>query len=244
MVNPRTLIRGGRVIDPSTGRDEIADVLIRDGRITAVGHAGDAAGASIFDATGMVVAPGMIDVHVHLRVPGFESKGDDRDGDGRRRRGWLHHHLLHAEHPPAARQCRSPARSHGRNDCREARVRVHPIATISAGDSARSPSTMPRSPTPARSASPTMATPRRNSSMMRRALEAQPSGSISRSWSTARTRRLRHGAMNEGAVSRRLGISGIPPEAEEIIIARDLLLARLTGGWLHVLHVSTGRGAD
>jgi dihydroorotase len=66
------LIRNGRVIDPAAGRDEIADVFVRSDTIVAVGRNLDAAGARVYDATGLVVAPGFIDMHVHLREPGFE----------------------------------------------------------------------------------------------------------------------------------------------------------------------------
>ena len=70
----RVLIRGGRVMDPANGRDEIADVLVADGVIAAVGRDLSGDGARLIDAAGLVVTPGLIDLHVHLRCPGFEAK--------------------------------------------------------------------------------------------------------------------------------------------------------------------------
>jgi dihydroorotase len=71
-VTDRLLIRGGRVIDPASGRDGVADVLVEGGRIAVVGESLEAAGARLFDARGLVVAPGFVDLHAHLRDPGLE----------------------------------------------------------------------------------------------------------------------------------------------------------------------------
>src|SRR3954468_15690206 len=68
------LIKGGRVIDPAIGKDAVSDVLIRSGRIDSVGMGLSAAGATVIDADGLVVTPGLVDLHVHLREPGFEKK--------------------------------------------------------------------------------------------------------------------------------------------------------------------------
>jgi dihydroorotase len=126
---------------------------------------------------------------------------------------------------------------------RDARVRVYPIAAITlarAGERAVDFESLAAAGAIGFSDDGDTT---RDSAIMRRALEAGRTLDLP-IMVHCEDKALAHGAMNEGDVSRRLGISGIPPEAEEIIIARDLMLARLTGGWLHVCHVSTGRGID
>ncbi len=76
----RVLIRGGRILDPSARLDEVADLLIEDGRVAQIGQGLEAAGAEVLDATGCWVAPGFVDMHAHLREPGFEYKEDIRSG--------------------------------------------------------------------------------------------------------------------------------------------------------------------
>ena len=82
----KLLIRGGRVIDPANGVDQVADVLVEDGKIAAVGEGLSAEGAAVYDAAGKVVAPGFIDMHCHLRDPGQEYKEDIGDAGKRRTR--------------------------------------------------------------------------------------------------------------------------------------------------------------
>ena len=92
---PALLIKNGRVIDPAAGHDAVADVWIEDGAIKGVGHGLSAAGAEVFDATGLIVAPGFIDMHVHLREPGFEHAETIESGaracDRERISYWRHH---------------------------------------------------------------------------------------------------------------------------------------------------------
>ena len=91
----KTIIRHGRIIDPANSRDEVADLMIVDGVIAA---AIDEREAEIIDASGLIVAPGLIDIHVHLREPGLRLEGNDRIRCARRGSGRLHHRRLHAEY--------------------------------------------------------------------------------------------------------------------------------------------------
>ena len=97
------LLKNGRVLDPANGRDEVADVLVgADGLIAQIGPGLDAGpGTQVLDCTGQVVAPGLIDMHVHLRVPGQEYKEDVASGTAAAANGGLHGHRLPAEHVPA-----------------------------------------------------------------------------------------------------------------------------------------------
>ena len=100
----RLVIKNGRVVDPSQNLDRAADVAITDGEIAAVAENIDAAGSEVFDASGMIVAPGFIDMHVHLREPGFEHAETIETGSQNGRGGRVYFHLLHAEYATGERQ--------------------------------------------------------------------------------------------------------------------------------------------
>nr|MBA2754943.1 dihydroorotase [Chloroflexia bacterium] len=236
------LIRSGHVVDPASGVDGPADVLIEDGQISDVGQGLARAGATVFDAAGCLVLPGLIDMHVHLREPGFEAKETIATGTAAAAAGGFTTICCMPNTRPALDSV-EVLRDLAARVKRDALVPVLPIAAITEGR--RGERAVDFAVLAAAGAigfsddGDTTA----DSSIMRAALEA-----------TLVTRRpvmthcedkaLAHGAMHEGDVSAALGVAGIPPEAEEIIIARDLMLARLTGGWLHVCHVSTARGID
>ena len=224
MVSPSTLIKGGRVVDPSTGRDEVADVLIREGIVAAVGDSLTAFGASVFNASGMVVAPGMIDVHVHLRVPGGEHKETMATGTAAAAAGGF---TTICCMPNTTPPLDSPAilRELAATIDSEASVRVHPIATISAGREGEEAVDYAALAEAGAIGFSDDGTSCRNSAVMRSALEASIALDLP-IMVHCEDHYLANGAMHEGEVSRKLGIPGIPAEAEEISIARDILLAR------------------
>lgn len=237
-------IRGGRVVDPQTGIDRVADVVIRDGRIAHVGEVeggtGDA-GMREIDATGKLVSPAWIDVHVHLRQPGFPEKETVASGTAAAAAGGfatvacMPNTNPVLDSPETLRQLRRSVEQEGR-------VRVHPIASITHGRAGQTAVDFDALAEAGAVGFSDDGDTTADSAIMRRALEA--SARLDRPVMVhCEDKALARGAMHEGAVSRRLGIPGIPAAAEEIIIARDLMLAELTGGWLHVCHVSTGRGA-
>jgi dihydroorotase len=234
------LIKKGRVTDPANGIEAIADVLIRSGRIEAVDENLNSAGASIVDASGLVVAPGLIDLHVHLREPGFESKETIATGTAAAAAGGFTTICCMPNTKPTLDSIDVLDDLRARIE-RDAVVRVHPIAAITknrAGEQAVDFSALAAAGAIGFSDDGDTT---RDSAIMRQALEASRELGLP-IMVHCEDKALAHGAMNEGTVSRELGISGIPSEAEEIIIARDILLAGLTGGWLHLCHVSTGRG--
>ncbi len=98
---PRLLIKNGRIVDPASGFDAVADLAVADGRIAGMGVDLEFTGADVDDASGLIVAPGFIDIHVHLREPGIAEHAETIEYRlARRRRGWIHFHLLHAEYDP------------------------------------------------------------------------------------------------------------------------------------------------
>jgi dihydroorotase len=236
------LIRGGRVVDPSQQIDRHADVLVRDGAIAAIDRLIDVPGIAILDASECIVAPGLIDLHVHLREPGFEAKETIATGTAAAAAGGFTTICCMPNTRPALDRA-EVVRDLKERIARDASVRVYPIAAITLNRSGVEPVDFTALADAGAIGFSDDGDTSRDSAIMRRALEAGRKLNLP-IMVHCEDKALATGAMNEGAVSRRLGIAGIPAEAEEIIIARDLMLARLTGGWLHVCHVSTGRGID
>ena len=236
------LLRGGRRIDPATGCDETADFLIRDGRIEAIAPTIDAPDATVFDATGLVVVPGLIDLHVHLREPGFPEKETVATGTAAAAAGGFTTVCCMPNTNPALDRM-EVLRDLEERVAREGRVRVRPIAAITRGRRGEAAVEFAALAAAGAVGFSDDGTTTDDAAIMRAALAA--SARLDRPVMVhCEEKRLATGPMHEGAVSKALGVAGSPAEAEEIVIARDLLLAKLTGGWLHVLHVSTGHGAE
>lgn len=242
MTGDSMLIRNGRIIDPSTGRDESADILIRDGMIARIGNIDAPEGVEVVDATGKIVSPAWIDVHVHLRQPGLDEKETIATGTAAAVAGGF---MAVACMPNTKPVLDSP----GVIEALEADVaengvaRVYPIASITreraGGEAVDFDAVIEAGAIGWSDDGDTTA----DSAIMREALKA--SKRLDRPVIVhCEDKPLASGAMHEGDISRKLGIKGIPSAAEEIIVARDLMLAELTGGWLHVCHVSTGRGIE
>ncbi|HEY7036304.1 MAG TPA: dihydroorotase [Thermomicrobiales bacterium] len=235
-------IRGGHVVDPSQGIDRDADVLVKGGEIAQIGDVADLPGVESLDADGCIVAPGLVDLHVHLREPGFDAKETIATGTAAAAAGGFTTICCMPNTRPALDRV-EVLDDLNRRISREASVRVYPIAAITLGRAGEEAVDFPRLAAAGAIGFSDDGDTTRDSAIMRHALEASRELNLP-IMVHCEDKPLAAGAMNEGVVSRRLGIPGIPAEAEEIVIARDLMLARLTGGWLHVCHVSTGRGID
>jgi dihydroorotase len=241
MTESSWVIKGGHVVDPANGIDGIANVLIRSGTIEAVGPGVDASDVPVIDATGLIVAPGLIDLHVHLREPGFEYKETIQTGTAAAAAGGFTAICCMPNTKPALDSVEALNDLQARIK-RDASIRVYPIAAITKNRAGKEPVDFSALASAGAIGFSDDGDTTRDSAIMRKALEA--SRELERPIMVhCEDKAIAHGAMNEGEVSRQLGISGIPAEAEEIIISRDIMLARLTGGWLHLCHVSTGRGA-
>jgi len=236
------LIRGGRVIDPVTDRDEISDVLVRDGRIDKIGSMRSIDDAALFDARGCVVAPGLIDVHVHLREPGSEEKETISTGTAAAAAGGFTTIFCMPNTKPALDTVDVIVDLQQRID-RDALVRVLPIAAITRDRAGRAPVDFGALADAGVVGFSDDGDTTADSGIMRRALEASAETKLP-VIVHCEDKSLARGSMHEGTVSRALGLAGLPAVAEEIIIGRDIMLAEATGGWLHVCHVSTGRGAE
>lgn len=242
MIDGTVLIRGGRVLDPANGIDGTYDLLVRDGRIAEIGSVDAEDGVPEFDAAGCLVTPGWIDVHVHLRDPGFPEKETMETGTAAAAAGGftgiacMPNTKPALDSPEIIADLVSRAKASGS-------VRVYPIATITrgrtGGEAVDFDAVIAAGAIGWSDDGDTTA----NSAIMRAALEA--SLRLDRPVIVhCEDKAIADGAMHEGDISREMGIAGIPAAAEEIIIGRDIMLAEMTGGWLHVCHVSTARGAE
>jgi dihydroorotase len=242
VIDGAVLIRGGRVIDPANGVDGQFDVLVEDGIVQRVGAVESIDSIPEFDAAGCLVTTGWVDVHVHLRDPGFAEKETIETGTAAAAAGGFTSIACMPNTNPALDSAEAIADLVKRAAASGA-VRVYPIAAITRGRFGEEPVDFDAVIAAGAVGWSDDGDTTANSAIMRQALEA--SVRLDRPVIVhCEDKAIATGAMHEGEVSRELGVSGIPAAAEEIIISRDIMLAELTGGWLHVCHVSTGRGAE
>ena len=233
------VIRGGRVIDPSTGGDAVADVMIDDGRIGAVGrNIGSPDGAVEIDARGKVVAPGFIDLHTHLREPGQEDLETVATGASAAVAGGFTAVCAMPNTDPVADN-QGVVGFIVRQAQRAGKARVYPIGAISVGQKGQQLAEFGEMVGAGAVAVSDDGKPVMSSHLMRTALEYARVFGIPVADHCEEMTLAQGGAMHEGLVSTRLGLKGIPAAAEEIMVARDIILAELTGGHVHLCHMST-----
>ncbi len=243
----KILIQNGHIIDPSQNIDEIGDLLIENGRIVSI-HIKNAKGkakartvpdeATAIDAAGMYVVPGFVDMHVHLREPGFEHKETIATGTRAAVKGGF------------TSVCCMPNTSPVNDSdvvtgfilkraAETAACRVFPIGSITKGQKGEELAEIGNMHDAGCVGFSDDGRTVMNSLIMRRALEYANAFGTTLISHAEDTILAADGVMNEGAASTRFGLRGIPAAAEEVIVARDAILARMTGGKVHVAHVST-----
>lgn len=237
------LIRGGKVVDPAAGVNGRADVLLKDGVVVQVADRIEAGDAEVFDASRLLVLPGFIDLHTHLREPGREYAET------------IHTGLAAAAAGGFTAVCAMPNTSPV-NDSREVcefirlrgakagGARLHPIAAITKGQKGEQMTAFGELAEAGAVALSDDGTWLSDGALLRYAFEHARLFGLP-IVQHAEDRTLSEGApMHEGAVSTRLGLAGQPAIAEAAAVARDLLVAELTGGRLHVAHLSTARALE
>jgi dihydroorotase len=236
------LLRGGRVIDPATSRDGTADVLLRGDRVVEVGTGlGTPDDAHVIDAAGLVVCPGLIDLHVHLREPGQEHKETIATGARAAAAGGFTAVCAMPNTDPPIDDPASVGYVAAAG-VRAGAARVYPTGAVSIGQNGERLTEIGEMIDAGAVAITDDGRPVATAGLMRLALEYARTFDIPVASHCEDVTLSRGGAMNEGVISARLGLGGIPNAAEDVGIARDLLLAELTGGRLHVQHVSTRAG--
>lgn len=238
------LLRGGRVVDPSQKLDAKRDVLLVDGKVAKVRAKLDAPeNARVVDCAGLVVTPGLIDVHVHLREPGEEHKETIATGAAAAAAGGF---TAVCAMPNTDPPIDDPAAvgyvaAEGR---RAGAARVYPVGCISAGRAGKRLALIGEMVEAGAVAVTDDGNPVMDSGLMRTALEYALAFGIPVADHPEDLGLSLNGHMNEGLVSTRLGLAGKPNAAEDIHIVRDLLLAELTGGHIHLQHISTRFGVE
>jgi len=235
------VIQGGRIIDPSQKIDEVGSLLVAEGKISWLGK-GEATppqtDGEVLNASGLIVCPGFVDLHCHLREPGFEEKETIATGSrAAARGGFTTICCMPNTNPPLDNQTaieyiKSTAAVEGV-------VRVLPIGSISKGRKGKELAEMGELASAGVVAFSDDGEPALSSYIMRQALDYSRAFDLPVIDHCEDTVLTEGGQMNEGVVSTKLGLRGLPNAAEDIIVARDLALAQLTGGRLHIAHTTT-----
>jgi dihydroorotase len=233
------LLRGGTVVDPSQKVNARGDLLLSDGKISAVGGKIDPPdGADVIDCEGMIVSPGFIDVHCHLREPGREDVETVATGARAAAAGGFTAVCAMPNTDPVTDN-QAAVGFIVRQAQRAASARVYPIGAISVRQEGKVLAEFGEMVGAGAIAVSDDGKPVASAQLMRTALEYARTFRIPVIDHCEEPTLAAGGAMNEGIVSAQLGLKGVPAEAEEIMVIRDILLARLTGGHVHLAHMST-----
>ena len=235
------LIKGPRIIDPGRGVDEVGDILIREGAILASGQisSGDIPeGCCIVEAAGKVASPGFIDIHCHLREPGYEYKETIAAGTrAAARGGFTSICCMPNTDPPIDNSAMVDFIRQRANH--EGIVRVFPIGCVTKGRKGQELSEMEELAVAGVVAFSDDGDPVEDPNLMRLALAYSSDLGLPVTNHCQDLSLSRNGVMAEGRVATRLGLPGIPSAVEEAMMARDIALAELTGGRIHLAHLST-----
>ena len=243
-MSDKLILKGGRVIDPSQNIDDTRDVLLVDGRVAELSSSlATHEDAQLVDCSGLVVTPGLIDVHVHLREPGGEHKETIATGAAAAAAGGF---TSICAMPNTDPPIEDPAGvgfvvAEGK---KAGKARVYPIGCISAGRAGKRLALVGEMVEAGAVAITDDGSPVMDSGLMRLALEYAQSFGIPVADHPEDLTLSAKGHMNDGVMSSRLGLAGKPNASEDIHIVRDLMLAELTGGHIHLQHCSTRLGVE
>ncbi|MBI5416569.1 dihydroorotase [Candidatus Poribacteria bacterium] len=232
------LIKGGRVVDPENNIDALLSVLIEEGKIKSVGNNITAPSAKIIDASGKIIVPGLIDMHVHFREPGFEHKETIHTGSRAAAYGGFTTVICMPNTRPVIDNqgivefIISKAKNEGI-------VNVFPIGCITKGQKGEELADIGELVSSGVVAISDDGEPVMNPSLMKAAVEYCKMFNIPVISHSEDKNLSRQGCMNEGCMSTKLGLTGIPRIAEEIMVSRDIHIAEYTKGKVHIAHAST-----
>ncbi|MDO8589435.1 MAG: dihydroorotase [Armatimonadota bacterium] len=230
------LLKGGRIVDPASGLDETGDLLIVDGKIAGAGKDTDGAGETL-DVSGMVVVPGLIDMHVHLREPGFEHKETIATGSRAAAAGGFTAIAPMPNTKPAIDN-RAMVEFILSTAVKDSDIRILPVGAMTKGMDGKEMAEIGEMVAAGATAVSDDAFPIANSDLMRRIMEYCRMFDLPILTHCEDKVLAADGVMNEGVVSTLLGLRGMPCAAEEIMVARNITLAAMARSRLHVQHVS------
>jgi len=240
----KLLIKNGHVVDPATGIDRVCHILIENGRISRIDEdIGNISDCEVIDATNLLVVPGLIDLHTHLREPGFEYKETIKTGTRAAAAGGFTSVCCMANTNPVndtqavTRFILNKARTEGV-------VNVYPVGAITRGCRGKEITEMGDLKDAGCVAFSDDGMPVMDSMVMRRAMEYVKMLDLPIISHCEDINLSADGVMNEGLVSTELGLKGIPSISEDVMVERDIMLAKLTGAKLHIAHVSTAGAVD
>lgn len=234
----KLIIKNGTIVNPAKGQHETGDVVIENGIVTAVGGASDTEGADVYDAAGCFVLPGLIDMHVHLREPGQEAKEDIHTGTQAAAAGGITRVATMANTAPVIDKA-SVLRDVQKRAEEAGVVKVSVIGAVSQNLEGKRLSEMGDMAAAGAAAFSDDGHYIESANFMRRAMEyAHMFGKMVIDHAEDMTM-CQGGYMNEGAVSYRIGVTGRPAAGEDLAVARDIILSKLTGCHVHIAHVSS-----
>lgn len=235
-------IRGGRWIDPASGGDAVGDILIENGRVARLGGGVDAPEAQVIDAKGLIVCPGLVDMHVHLRDPGLTHKETIPTGRAAAAAGGfaavacMPNTRPVADSPEVLDYILSAAATPGPH--------VLPIGALTVGERGETLTDAAALKAAGAAALSDDGMPVQSAEVMRRGLRQAAGQGLTVLSHCEDAEMVRNYAVNEGAVSEALGLPGRPAVAEELMVARDAMLAHETGCPVHICHVSTAGSVE
>lgn len=233
-----TLIRNGRVIDPASGKDGIYDILVEDGMIAGVDASIPKGDNDIIDAAGCFVMPGLVDLHVHFREPGFEYKETIKTGSMAAAHGGVTTVFPMPNTKPVIDSVDMYDKVQTIID-RDAAVNVHQVASVTLGQQGETPVDVAALKKAGCIAISEDGKSVMNSQVYREAMKAAAAEDVLVMAHCEDKNLVNGGALNEGVASRRYHVNGITNAVEDVIVARDILLSKETGCRLHLCHCST-----
>lgn len=239
----KLLIRQGRLVDPVGGIGGVMDILVEDGKVAAIGSEVHDDEAQVINANGFVVSAGLVDMHVHLREPGFEYKETIETGCAAAAKGGVTSIACMPNTKPVidTPELVSFVQEQAKKACG---VNVLPIAAVTKGQQGKELTDTQALANTGIVAFSDDGVPIQDANLMRNALILARNHKLPILTHSEDAGMVCNHAVNEGQVSRKLGIPGRPAIAEEIMIMRDAMLAEETGSAVHVCHVSTARSVD
>lgn len=239
----KLLVKNGRIINPAVGQDEIGDILIENGKIVAIGGAIDTEDSVVYDAAGMVVVPGLIDMHTHLREPGQEAKEDFYSGTQAAAAGGITRVATMANTVPVVDNA-VVVRGMKARAAEAGVVKIEIIGAVSKGLKGEQLAELGDMALAGVVAFSDDGHYVSNAGFMRKALEYASMFNKIVIEHAEDDCLIAGGQMHEGRVSQELGLKGRPATAEDVAVARDVLLSEMTSGRIHIAHVSSKETVD